>query len=85
MIYHELLTGGATVTAKGYVGLLQNLAAAIREKLRRMTDVHLLHDNAQPHVASSTRQYWKSLFGLGFSIQRIPRAKLPQTIIYSGP
>lgn len=61
MIYYELLTGGETVTADVYVGQLRKLAAAMREKRRRMVEVHLLHDNARPHVASATRQQLEEL------------------------
>jgi histone-lysine N-methyltransferase SETMAR len=61
MIYYELLTGGETVTADVYVSQLRKLAAALREKRRRMVEVHLLHDNARPHVASATRQQLEEL------------------------
>lgn len=56
MIYYELLPGKQTVTANVYVEQLRKLAAAMRAKRRRVTKVHLLHDNARPHVASITRQ-----------------------------
>ena len=60
MVHHELLTQGHTVTSAVYVDQLRRLAAATREK-RRMGQVHLLHDNARPHVASATRQQLEEL------------------------
>ena len=61
MIYYELLTQGNTVSAAVYVDQLHRLAAALREKRRRMAQVHLLHDNARPHVASATRRQLQEL------------------------
>ena len=61
MVHHELLTQGHTVTSAVYVDQLRRLAAALREKRRRMGQVRLLHDNARPHVASATRQQLEEL------------------------
>ena len=55
MIYHELLTQGHTMTSAVYVEQLHRLAAALQAK-KRIGQVHLLHDNARPHVGSATRQ-----------------------------
>lgn len=61
MLYYELLTSGETVTANVYADQLRKLATAVREKRRRRSEVHLLHDNARPHVASATRQQLEEL------------------------
>lgn len=61
MLYWELLSGDETVTAAVYTRQLRQLAAAVREKRRRRAEVHLLHDNARPHVASATRQQLEKL------------------------
>ncbi|PAV60690.1 hypothetical protein WR25_14446 [Diploscapter pachys] len=45
-----------TVTATVYVDQLQKLIDTIQEKRPRRSIVHLLHDNAQLHVASGTHQ-----------------------------
>ena len=63
VLYFELLPAGTTITATTYSKQLQNLAKAIQEKRPRRTTVHLLHDNARPHVASSTK---KKLAELGW-------------------
>ena len=61
MIYYELITQGNTVTAAVYIDQLRRLAAALQEKRKRMGQVHLLHDNARPHVASATRRQLEEL------------------------
>ncbi|WKX98472.1 hypothetical protein Q1695_013838 [Nippostrongylus brasiliensis] len=55
MLYFELLPQGRTVTASIYADQLQKLASAIREKRPRRASVHLLHNNARPHVAKETQ------------------------------
>ncbi|PAV77192.1 hypothetical protein WR25_11643 [Diploscapter pachys] len=55
-IYYELLPASRAVTATIYVDQLQKLVGIIREKRPRHSIVHLLHDNARPHVASGTHQ-----------------------------
>lgn len=55
MLYYELLGRGKTVTASVYATQLQKLATAIGEKRPRRTTVHLLHDNARPHVSKVTQ------------------------------
>jgi len=61
MIYYELLNEGETVSSNLYADQLRKLSKAIKEKRRRMTEVHLLHDNARPHIASVTRQTLEDL------------------------
>jgi histone-lysine N-methyltransferase SETMAR len=61
MLYFELLSGQQTVTADVYTRQLRQLALAIREKRRRQSEVHLLHDNARPHVATATRRVLEDL------------------------
>ena len=63
MLYYELLEGGATVTASLYGAQMDKLAQAMREKRPRRVYVHLLHDNARPHVAKLTQ---KKLLELGW-------------------
>lgn len=55
MLYFELLPQGCTVTGIVHASQLQKLAEVIREKRPRRASVHLLHDNARPHVAKETR------------------------------
>jgi len=66
-LYFELLPTGSTITALTYADQLQKLADAIREKRPRRSSVHLLHDNARPHIASATK---KKLAELGW--QTVP-------------
>uniref|UniRef100_A0A8R1HSS5 Transposase n=2 Tax=Caenorhabditis japonica TaxID=281687 RepID=A0A8R1HSS5_CAEJA len=55
MLYYELLPQGRTVNATTYSNQLASLALALREKRPRRSAVHLLHDNARPHVAKATQ------------------------------
>uniref|UniRef100_A0A8R1DQ12 Mariner Mos1 transposase n=1 Tax=Caenorhabditis japonica TaxID=281687 RepID=A0A8R1DQ12_CAEJA len=55
MLYYELLPQGRTVNATTYSNQLASLALALREKRPRRSAVHLLHDNALPHVAKATQ------------------------------
>lgn len=61
MLYYELLADGETITAELYSRQLRNLAVAMQEKRRRRTEVHLLHDNARPHIAKMTRAQLQQL------------------------
>lgn len=61
MLYYELLPQGHTVTGIVYANQLQKLADAVREKRPRRASVHLLHDNARPHVANETREKLEEL------------------------
>ena len=61
MLYHELLPQGHTVTGSVYANQLQKLADAVRERRPRRAFVHLLHDNAKPHVAKETREKLEEL------------------------
>lgn len=62
MLYYELLTEGETITANVYVQQIPNLATAIEENRRRRAEVHLLHDNTRPHVASAAKEILKEFF-----------------------
>ena len=53
-LYFELLLTGSTITALTYTKQLQKLANSIEEKRLRRLMVHLLHDNARPHIALAT-------------------------------
>lgn len=55
MLFWELLHDKQTVTAELYAEQLRRLATAIQEKRPRRVEVHLLHDNARPNVASVSR------------------------------
>uniref|UniRef100_A0A8R1I163 Histone-lysine N-methyltransferase SETMAR n=1 Tax=Caenorhabditis japonica TaxID=281687 RepID=A0A8R1I163_CAEJA len=55
MLYYELLPQGRTVNATIYSNQLASLALALREKRPRCSAVHLLHDNARPHVAKASQ------------------------------
>uniref|UniRef100_A0A8R1HKZ3 Transposase n=1 Tax=Caenorhabditis japonica TaxID=281687 RepID=A0A8R1HKZ3_CAEJA len=61
MLYYELLPQGRTVNAITYSNQLASLALAFREKRPRRSAVHLLHDNARPHVAKATREKLQEL------------------------
>ena len=61
MLHHELLPQGHTVTATVYAAQLQKLAQALREKRPGRASVHLLHDNARPHVAKETHRQIEEL------------------------
>ncbi|EYC21128.1 hypothetical protein Y032_0020g233 [Ancylostoma ceylanicum] len=54
MLHYELLLQGQTVTGTVYANQLQKLAYAVRERRPRRASIHLLHDNARPHVAKET-------------------------------
>ncbi|KAK6735497.1 hypothetical protein RB195_018610 [Necator americanus] len=56
MLFYELLPQGHTVTGSIYSSQLQKLASGVREKRPRRASVHLLHDNARPHVAKQTNE-----------------------------
>ncbi|KAK6762699.1 hypothetical protein RB195_023421 [Necator americanus] len=49
----ELLSDNTTVTAEVYCAQLQRL---IRKEHPKLDNVHLLHDNARPHIAKKTFQ-----------------------------
>ncbi|EYC20992.1 hypothetical protein Y032_0020g171 [Ancylostoma ceylanicum] len=51
MLYYKLLPQGHTATGTAYANQLQKLADAVRERRPEQASVHLLHDNARPHVA----------------------------------
>uniref|UniRef100_A0A8R1EED8 HTH_48 domain-containing protein n=1 Tax=Caenorhabditis japonica TaxID=281687 RepID=A0A8R1EED8_CAEJA len=55
MLYYELLPQGRTVNATTYSNHLASLALALREKRPRRSAVHLLHDDARPHVTKATQ------------------------------
>uniref|UniRef100_A0A8R1DUV9 HTH_48 domain-containing protein n=1 Tax=Caenorhabditis japonica TaxID=281687 RepID=A0A8R1DUV9_CAEJA len=55
MLYYELLPQRKTVNATTYSNELAFLALALRKKRQRCSAVHLLHDNARPHVAKATQ------------------------------
>ncbi|EYC28205.1 hypothetical protein Y032_0008g4 [Ancylostoma ceylanicum] len=61
MLFWELLTANLIVSADVYSRQLRDLASAIRGKRRRRVEVHLLHDNARPHLASTTRRQLEEL------------------------
>ncbi|EYC11313.1 hypothetical protein Y032_0051g2135 [Ancylostoma ceylanicum] len=54
-MYYELLSQRHTVTGTVYADQLKKLADAVRERRPRRASVHLLHDDARPHVAKETR------------------------------
>ena len=49
----ELLPNGCNITVDLYCQQLDSVTAKLHEKQDR---VYLLHDNARPHVAKSTRE-----------------------------
>uniref|UniRef100_A0A8R1DGZ4 Mariner Mos1 transposase n=1 Tax=Caenorhabditis japonica TaxID=281687 RepID=A0A8R1DGZ4_CAEJA len=55
MLYYELLPQERTVNATTYSNQLASLVLVLREKRPRRSAVHLLHDNARPHVAKATQ------------------------------
>ncbi|CAO4372757.1 unnamed protein product [Caenorhabditis nigoni] len=55
MLFFELIPQGRSITASIYTDQLDSLALALREKRPRHSTVHLLHDNARPHVAKDTQ------------------------------
>ncbi|KAK6755309.1 hypothetical protein RB195_013966 [Necator americanus] len=56
-IYHfELLPDNRTVTAEVYCAQLQRLTDKIRKEHPKLYNVHLLHDNARPHIAKKSSQ-----------------------------
>lgn len=61
MLWWDMLQKNDTITGDVYAFQLRQLVATIREKRRRRSEVHLLHDNARPHVASVTRHQLKEL------------------------
>lgn len=61
IIWYELLPSGTTINANIYSSQLQKLAEQVRSKRREKSKVLLLHDNARPHVAKSTREKLKRL------------------------
>ncbi|PIO54740.1 hypothetical protein TELCIR_23889 [Teladorsagia circumcincta] len=50
-VYYELLHAGNTVTAAVYIGQLQHLVDAVREKRARRSTVYLQHDNTRTWLA----------------------------------
>ena len=63
MLYYELLSTNTTVMATLYTTQLRKLANVILQKRPQREQVRLLHDNARPHVAKTTR---KALTKLGW-------------------
>uniref|UniRef100_A0A8R1HL54 Histone-lysine N-methyltransferase SETMAR n=2 Tax=Caenorhabditis japonica TaxID=281687 RepID=A0A8R1HL54_CAEJA len=57
----SLPDAGETVNATTYSNQLASLALALREKRPRRSAVHLLHDNARPHVAKATQEKLQEL------------------------
>ena len=55
VIWYELLTPGTTIDANVYSIQLQKLAEQVRIKRPEKPKVLLLHDNARPHVAKTTK------------------------------
>jgi [histone H3]-lysine36 N-dimethyltransferase SETMAR len=58
VIHWDLLPQGTTVTAQVYCEQLDQVAAKLRGKQRK---VHFLHDNARPHIARLTQQKIRDL------------------------
>ena len=56
IVYWELIPNNKTVTAMVYCAQLDKLKAELEAKHRGQQKVYFLHENAQPHVALSTRQ-----------------------------
>ncbi|KAK6742225.1 hypothetical protein RB195_009844 [Necator americanus] len=52
----ELLPDNTTVTNEVYCAQLQRLADKNRKEHPKLDNVHLLHDNARPHIAKKTSQ-----------------------------
>ncbi|EYC21129.1 hypothetical protein Y032_0020g233 [Ancylostoma ceylanicum] len=74
MLHYELLLQGQTVTGTVYANQLQKLAYAVRERRPRRASIHLLHDNARPHVAKETGRVGGA--GLGHTIMSKKRVLL---------
>uniref|UniRef100_A0A8R1I8H2 Transposase n=1 Tax=Caenorhabditis japonica TaxID=281687 RepID=A0A8R1I8H2_CAEJA len=55
ILYYELLPQRRTVNDTTYFNQLSSLVLALGEKRPRRSAVHLLHDNARPHVAKATQ------------------------------
>ena len=67
IIHFELLNRNETVTADLYVQQLQRVHQSLLEKrptLVNRKNVVLLHDNARPHTARVTQEFFWSLAGL---------------------
>ena len=56
IVHYELLPEGQTVNADRYSAQLRRVNAAIQQKRARRDRIILLHDNAKPHVAKTTRR-----------------------------
>ena len=59
VIHMEILPSGKTLNSDIYCQQLDNLKVAIKNEMRRLIgagfhQIHYLHDNAKPHVASKT-------------------------------
>ncbi|VDP06767.1 unnamed protein product [Heligmosomoides polygyrus] len=56
-VYHfELLPDSTTVTAEVYATQMQRMADKMRREQPRLDKVHLLHNNARPHIMKTTSQ-----------------------------
>ena len=65
------MPGGSTVTSATYLILRENLKPAIRQKRRGLltTEVRLLHENAKPHIATASVDYWRAAIWVHWGIR----------------
>lgn len=56
ILYHEYLPKDETINKERYCNQLDKLRQAIQTLRPTKTEVHLLHDNARPHIAKLVKE-----------------------------
>lgn len=86
ILHYELLQEGQTINADRYSAQLRRLSTSIAQKRAQRDGIILLHDNAKPHVARSTRRTQSTtLVGKFWLIPRTVQTLLLLTTIFFEP